>query len=151
MRSAYVYVDTMGCNEANEVIAGRALVAGEEAPRDIPPETFGAVRTARLDGEALGLEINQYAAVAVTLVDRANNESRLSNVVCIQRVEVRGFWDAYCASRPGADGGLSPEACRQTYGCAVQPGARGTNAGWALVLGVMVVTMARRKKGWRAR
>jgi hypothetical protein len=147
VNSANVYVDLAGCNADGEVIAGGALMAGAAPPESIDPQAInGAVRTAQLDGETLGIEFGEFAAVAVTLVDRANNESVLSNVVCIQRVEVRGFWDAYCAER-----GMDPEACREQYGCAAQPGTRGTHVGLALVLGVMFVTIARRKKSWRAR
>lgn len=145
VKSARVYVDTMGCDASGGVIEGGMLIAGEAPPDDLDPETFGAVRTAQLNGETLGLDIGEYAAVGVTLVDRANNESVLSNIVCIQRVEVRGFWDAYCAER-----GLSADDCRQRYGCAARPGARGS-FGAVLVVGAVFVAFARRKKSRRTR
>lgn len=151
--SVKVYVDVAGCNEDGEVIADGVLTAGAAPPEGIEPRTFGAVRTAQLDGEALGLSIGNYAAVAVTLVDRASNESVLSNVVCIQRVEVSGFWDAYCSTREGdggVDGGMSPEVCRQTTSCAVQPGTRGSLTGVALVCGAMFIMISRRRKNGRA-
>lgn len=144
LSGANIYVDPAGCDETGAVIAGGTLVAGQPPPGDPQVEVSGtAVRAATLNGEALGLEYGQYAAVAVTLVDLGTNESNLSNVVCIQRVEVRGFWDAYCADR-----GLDDAACTDQYGCAVSVpgGGRGWLAGLGFVLGAILLVSRRRSR-----
>ncbi|MDQ3034763.1 MAG: hypothetical protein M3Y87_20295 [Myxococcota bacterium] len=149
LSGANVYVDTSGCDASGNVIAGGTLTDGGAPPSTTPIAVNGlAVRSATLDGEALGIAIGEYAAIAVSIVDRANNESNLSNVVCVQRVEVRGFWDAYCAER-----GLEREACTSQYGCSAGPssGGRGSLAGMALVLGAIAFASRRRALARRSR
>lgn len=148
LSGANVYFDAAGCDASGNVIAGGALTDGGPPPSSTPLTFSGlAVRSATLDGEALGIAVGEYAAVAVTIVDRANNESDLSNVVCVQRVEVRGFWDAYCAER-----GLERDACTTQYGCAAgRSGARGSLAAIVLLLGAIALVSRRRASGRRSR
>jgi hypothetical protein len=119
---ANVYVDAMGCDTSGRPVS-TTLVAGQSPPSGIAPRqtVMGqTVTAAALSGAELGLDYGGYAAVAVTLVDRARNESPLSNVVCVQRVRISGFWDAYCAER-----GIPVSECRdRVAGCAIAPSGR---------------------------
>jgi len=140
LSSARVYVDTtVPCDEST------LLVAGEAPPSTLSPAATvngSAPTTANLDGADLGLAVGDTAAVAVTVLDLARNESVLSNVACIERVPVAGFWDAYCAEQ-----GLSTDDCRTRYsGCAALPGrgARSAMAALALVAAALVLTRRRR-------
>lgn len=98
-----VYVDPSGCTADGESgILG--LSEGGAAPTgnaDIEAATGAA--GASYNGE-MSLTGGQRADVAVTSVDEAGNESPLSNVTCITRVQVDGF----CERRPG---GCPEEAC----------------------------------------
>lgn len=82
-------------------------------------------------------------AVAIILVDRAGNESPLSNVSCVTRVNVDGFWDAYCRDR-----GLTLEACRAQYSgcsCAAIGAGRGAGPALLLVAGLALALAVRRR------
>jgi MYXO-CTERM domain-containing protein len=73
----------------------------------------------------------------------ARNESVLSNVVCIERVQVQGFWDAYCAERGMAD----VEACRANYSCSIEAGGGSAPAcGWAVGLAALAAVARRRMR-----
>lgn len=139
---ANAYVDLAGCDASGNVIS-TALTPGADPPTDIEPIlTEGqSVDTAVLDGAALGLEYGEYAAVGVTLLDRARNESKLSNVVCIQRVQVSGFWDAYCAEHGMTD----PAMCRAQYGCSARPGRAGRAAGILGAIGLALAFLVTRR------
>lgn len=145
LSGANVYVDPAGCDASGNPIAGGALSAGGAPPSGITPITVDgtAVRSATIDGSSIGLEYGEYAAVAVSIVDRAHNESNLSNVVCVQRVQVRGFWDAYCAER-----GMDVSTCTATYGCSAIPGApggRGALGAVGLVIAAALAAARRRR------
>lgn len=139
LAEARIYVDLAGCGGGD---GGTSTLM----PGGTPPGTYfarvmgGSPTSASLSSTALGLDYGESAAVAVTLVDLARNESRLSNVVCVTRVDVSGFWDAYCAGS-----GLTLEECRARYSscsCAV-PGRRGPgSAAPALVLGCALAGLA---------
>jgi hypothetical protein len=141
---ANIYVDSAGCDASGRPIS-TTLRGGEPRPSGTAPRVVAegqTVSSATLSTSGLGLDYGQYAAVAVTLVDRARNESVLSNVICVQRVRVQGFWDAYCAER-----GLSPSECRDRYdGCAIgfREPARRAVLGWALLaLALLAIRRAR--------
>ncbi|GAB4214415.1 MAG: hypothetical protein OHK0013_39060 [Sandaracinaceae bacterium] len=145
LSGARVYVDTSAACGASTL-----LVEGAEVPTTLMPAGSvggSAPTTITLDGEGLGLAIGESAPFAVTVLDLARNESVLSNVGCLERVPVSGFWDAYCAERM-----LTPAECRARYGsCAAQPSQhrRGATTWAALVVAGLVVVAARRRGGAR--
>ena len=134
LAGATAYVDVGGC-DANGNVATTTLVPNMAPPSGARSVASTGVEAVTLDGSMLGLEYGEYAAVAVTTMDLARNESVLSNVVCLQRVELSGFWDAYCAERGITD----PAMCRAQYsGCAATPG-RGSAPSLAIaMLGIAI-------------
>ncbi len=142
---AHVYVDLSGCDATGTPVTGGPLMAGGTAPTSVTPSTFQGqtIESATLDPAALGLAYGDFAAVGVTILDRARNESVLSNVVCIERVQVQGFWDAYCAERGMAD----VEACRANYSCSIEAGGGSASAcGWAVGLAALAAVARRRMR-----
>lgn len=137
---ATLYVDPAGC--PGGMPGSSLLTAGARPPASgvRTVEEVGASPTAiAVSGADIGLDYGEYAAVAATFTDRARNESVLSNVVCVQRVRVRGFWDEFCAERM-----LDDESCRARYGgCAVTPGTTSAPAASALVLLLAVAAIVR--------
>lgn len=124
------YVDPTGCDANGNVLDTTTLVANMAPPSGARSVESNGVEAVTLDGSMLGLEYGEYAAVAITTMDLARNESVLSNVVCVQRVELSGFWDAYCAERGVTD----PAMCRAQYsGCAATPG-RGSAPSLAMAM-----------------
>jgi MYXO-CTERM domain-containing protein len=146
LAGAVAYVDLSGC--AGGTPSSTTLIAGQPAPTSGGFVTEGG-SSVTINGEAAGIALPGWAAVAVTTIDRARNESVLSNVVCVQRVAVRGFWDDYCAEH-----GLAPEDCRENYSCAVSaPGSDRRAAGGALaLLGLTAIALVlrRRRDGGRS-
>lgn len=127
------YVDPTGCDENGNVLDTTTLVADMAPPSGARSVESNGVEAVQLDGSMLGLGYGEYAAVAVTTMDLARNESVLSNVVCLQRVELAGFWDAYCADRGITD----PAECRAQYGgCAATPGRTGGPTPFIAMLGI---------------
>jgi hypothetical protein len=145
LHSANVYVDTAGCDASGNVIPGSALTGGGAPPSGVMRYAFEgtAVESATLNGETLGLMEDEWAAVAVTIVDRARNESVLSTPVCIQRVNVVGIPEDHCMER-----GLSIEECAALYRCAAAPGA---GRSWLAAIGLAAIglTLALRRRGRR--
>lgn len=137
---ARLYVDRAGCPDGTTP-SSSVLVAGS-APSGTPVATNQSATPSAIEtsGAALGLDYDQSAAVAVTFVDRARNESVLSNVVCVSRVQVPGFWDSYCAER-----GLSVEACRQRYGSCATSTGRSSAALPIAGLGLALLALMRRR------
>lgn len=142
LAGARVYVDTSASCGASTL-----LVEGQAAPATLTPAanvTGSAPTSANLDGQTLGLAVGESAPMAITVLDTARNESVLSNVVCVARVPVQGFWDAYCRERM-----LSTEECRARYsGCSTAPGSRG-GLGWLATIAVGLFVAGRRKRGVR--
>lgn len=143
LSGARVYVDLDGdCDGAT------ILSAGSAAPSSLAPATEisgSAPTSATLDGEALGLDLGDAVPMAVTVFDRARNESVLSNVACLSRVPVSGFWDEYCAQEGAGDA----DACRERYsGCTLQP-SRTSSAPWFAwsLFAVGLLALARRRLG----
>lgn len=163
LAGANVYVDTSvrctrsGTGDAGSStgdgdagVAGSRLVAGQPAPSTLRPVASPrgtSLASAMLDGEALGLSLPGSALVAVTVLDTARNESVLSNVACIERVSVSGFWNAYCAENM-----LSAEECNARYsGCTASPGNRRFGV-WGLVgVAALLTVVGRRKRARGAR
>ncbi len=140
LAGARVYVDTAGTCDGTT-----SLVEGSAPPASLTPtEVFGSAPvTASLDGADLGLEIGESAPVAVTVFDTARNESVLSNVACIERVPVEGFWDDYCREQM-----LSASECRARYsGCSAMPGVPARNGALALLLLALGAVVSRRRAG----
>jgi len=116
------------------------LTAGSAAPVDDP--TYSSRRTGSdargisLSGADLGLADGQSALVAITAVDANDNESVLSETVCITRVPTAGFCDVYSAD--------TGEPCPQ--GCSVsrRPGDMPSTL-W-LGLGMSFVLLRRRSR-----
>ncbi len=102
-----VYYEVSGGNggEAGPTCGAGALMAGAPPPAaDSAAVESGAVvrgstvsgKSDTLDGlDRLGVAIGDEVAAAVATVDIADNESVLSEVVCIERVETEGFYERY--------------------------------------------------------
>ena len=138
LSGARVYVDTSASCGASTL-----LVDGAAAPSTLTPAATvsgSAPTSATLDGESLGLEVGESAPIAVTVLDTARNESVLSNVGCVERVPVEGFWDAYCREHM-----LTTEQCNERYsGCSALPGERRRSVAWLVVLGLGLAALGRR-------
>lgn len=116
--------------------------SGMLLPGKAPPRTSGTIiaedassgsgSLSDLDGK---LKIGQFAQVGVVTVDAAGNESVLSEVVCVKRVETNGFLDKYNAT---GDKGLDE--------CSVHaPGSVGWGSlGCLTVLALTLVSRRRR-------
>jgi hypothetical protein len=141
LSGARVYVDTSATCGASTL-----LVGGAAAPATLTPAATisgSAPTSASLDGSTLGLAIGESAPMAVTVLDTARNESVLSNVACVERVPVEGFWDAYCRERM-----LSTEECDARYsGCSALPGDRRHGAAWLVLVALGLASARLRRKG----
>jgi hypothetical protein len=118
---ARVYVDTSGtCGAGDGGAADSTLRPGGPAPSTATVTvTGGSPTSASVDLGALGLDYGESVPVAVSLVDLARNESVLSNVACLTRVQVEGFWSGYCR-----ENGLSEAECQARYGgCSAAAGS----------------------------
>ncbi|MCS6799819.1 MAG: MXAN_2562 family outer membrane beta-barrel protein, partial [Myxococcota bacterium] len=117
---------------------GSMLTPGGRPPGRPAHTVSGSTTSASLSGAALGLPVGGSAAVAVTAVDDAGNESALSNVACLRRVQTDGF----CA-RHVAMGG-------RCESCAVSAPGAGSGSGqgaWiALGLAALVLVPWRRAR-----
>jgi len=128
------YVDSAsGSCETGTLTAGAAAPVGDPT---IPSQSTGSDASGiTLSAADFGLEDGQSALVAITSVDANDNESVLSQTVCVTRVPSAGFCDVYAAD--------SGEPCPQ--GCAVsQPGAGGSPLP-LLPLLALVLGLARRR------
>ena len=135
----FVYVDT---NTDAGCAAGSAVLVPGELPPELPIDGVSRQRTgiddtsANLNGESLGLAFGESALVGVVAVDQADNESALSSLVCITRVESLGFCGVY--------EGMGEESCPS--GCSAGRGGR-DGAGLAALLSSMgLLVMARRRR-----
>ncbi|MBX7190865.1 MAG: hypothetical protein K1X94_02350 [Sandaracinaceae bacterium] len=141
LAGARVYVDTSAACGASTL-----LVEGSAAPSSLTPAatvTGSAPTTADIDGADLGLAVGESAPMAVTVLDTARNESVLSNVACLERVPVEGFWDGYCREHM-----LSTDECRQRYsGCTAMPGLPSQRQLALLALAALGLVVARRRVG----
>lgn len=102
-----VYYEVSGGDggDAGQACGSGALVAGAPPPsaNSEAVESGSVVRGSivsgksdRLDGlDRLGVAIGDEVAAAVATVDIADNESELSEIVCIERVETEGFYERY--------------------------------------------------------
>lgn len=98
------------------------LVSGQTAPTTGSfREVSGSLSSTDINPQSLGLEIDQSAAVAVTTVDQARNESVLSEVFCVSRIETTGFCGTTeCDSGTAcAAGTTSPGAASWMWLCLV--------------------------------
>lgn len=138
LAGARVYVDTAGtCGGTTSLMAGAAAPAALT-----PTEVLGSAPTSlSLDGEDLGLEIGDSVPIAVAVFDTARNESVLSNVACLERVPVSGFWDDYCREQM-----LDADECSARYsGCAAHPGSPGRPGALLLSLLALGAFFVRRR------
>lgn len=106
-----VYVEPRGCDGGSGT-----LVGGGRPPIDV---TEAFTRSERITGTSfavrlsnLGLEIGESAAVYVTAMDEAYNESNLSEPICVTRVPTAGF----CAAYEAAEGEPCPSSCSTVGG-----------------------------------
>lgn len=124
---AAVYVDSSAAAAAScpEMPTSTTLIPGAAAPGTAAAREYASF-TVSPSATALGLDnVGEYAVVAATLLDAARNESVLSELACVQRVQVIGFWDTYCMDRgfPADADGI--RRCREQYaGCAVSRSSR---------------------------
>ena len=147
LAGANVYVDTsVTCDQESTTLVARGVVPASLQPT-VPTLLGSSPSSQTLDGEALGLAIGGSALVAVTLLDTARNESVFSNVACIQRVTVSGFWDAYCAENM-----LTVEECNARYsGCTASPGNQRFGV-WGLIgIAALLTVVGRRTRARGAR
>jgi hypothetical protein len=145
LSAARVFVDrtATACSSGDGGTGTSTLVPGATPPTTATlTVTGGSPTTATLDGASIGLEYGESAAVAVSVLDLARNESVLSNVACITRVRVGGFWDSYCSEQ-----GLSEEECAARYnGCSASVGRRSVGAPLAIMGLVLLGAAVRSKK-----
>ncbi len=143
LAGAHVWVDTSAACGASTL-----LVEGQPVPSSLTAKATvsgSAPTTADIDGADLGLAVGESAPMAVTVYDTARNESVLSNVACIERVPVEGFWDGYCREHM-----LSTDECRQRYsGCSASPGLPDQRQLAFLALAALGLIVARRRGGSR--
>jgi len=85
-----------------------------------------------------GIETGTSLPAAVVTVDPAGNESTLSDVVCVQRVETNGFWDV-CQNDPKC-------AADFENGCSLSSNSGGGAVGLSL-LALALMTLNRRRRG----
>lgn len=129
-----VFVDPTGCTDTGEVVSPG--LTGEPPDESlIVSSPSGAASSASAPyPDSVGT--GQYMAVAVRAVDRAGNESPLSEVVCVQRIEVVSWWDTECGT--GAH-----EYCNG--GCAAAP-AGGGRAAWLALPAAALALLALRRR-----
>ncbi len=147
LAGANVYVDTsVTCDEESTILVAGGVVPDSLEPA-VPTLLGSSPSSQTLDGQMLGLRIPGSALVAVTVLDTARNESVFSNVACIERVTVAGFWDAYCAENM-----LSAAECEARYsGCSASPGNRRLGL-WGLAgIAALLTVVGRRKRARGAR
>jgi MYXO-CTERM domain-containing protein len=110
--------------------AGTALTEAD-CSDDITMESSPS--TVNVDVSALPLDTG--VSVAVILVDRAHNESGISNTVCASHVNVGGFWERFCAERGFTDDEAGIAACRAQYqSCSCRTVGHGGRTGMGLFL-----------------
>ncbi|AKF07116.1 hypothetical protein DB32_004265 [Sandaracinus amylolyticus] len=136
---ANVYVDPEGCTADGEVDPSGSLQDGAE-----PPTSGGDLQrgeTATVD--ASDLAYDQYAAVGITAVDQARNESTLV-VTCVLRVEIEGALSSYCRSKGYED----MDACLAEYECSVLGAGLGGEARVTMIvlLGAALLVLGRRSR-----
>ncbi|UJR80303.1 hypothetical protein [Sandaracinus amylolyticus] len=136
---ANVYVDPAGCTAEGEIDPAGSLQDGAE-----PPSTGGDLQrgeTATVD--ASDIEYNTFAAVGITAVDQARNESTLV-VTCVRRVEIEGALSSYCRSKGFDD----MEECLAEYECSVPGAGLGGRARATMIvlLGAALLVLARRNR-----
>jgi hypothetical protein len=89
------------------------------------------------DLDKKGVAIGEYVAAAVVTTDIAGNESKLSDVVCIQRVNTGSFLEA-CSADPNCEGGFQS--------CSLSPPSRRIGLfGLGLLLGLGIAFWVRRR------
>lgn len=82
----------------------RAGASADSVSGSVTRKTATGASTSSLNLRASDID-GDRAAVAVVAVDRAGNESVLSNVACVQVVPTEGFWDRYEQNGGGIEGG----------------------------------------------
>lgn len=148
---ASIYVDVAAsCAGGDGGVRSSLLVPGEAPPSTINPvrTITGTGTSTTVDPTTLGLELDEGVVGAVAVRDVAGNESVLSNLICLRRVQVSGFWDSYCREQ-----GLSQADCNARYGsCSVSHvGGGGSVPGGLGALGLVLAgLLVRRKRRHRA-
>lgn len=140
----HVFVDTAGC--AGGTPSSLLLIPGS-APT-LAPIRFvtGTAATLSLNPSELGLGYGDAAAVAISFVDSARNESLLSNLTCIERVQTTGYWDAFCQANP------DNKSCTTSGGCSLARANTSTGqASWLFILGAFLAFRGKRWRGTNAR
>lgn len=132
----HVYYGTqkLGINDACE---STELVAGKAAPTSLKYLT-SEVEGKSWSPSAFGLtDVNTKVAVAVTTRDGAGNESVLSEITCVGKVNTIGFDDA-CQKDP---------KCKDAFdSCALAPGRRSAAASAVFMLACAGILLRRRRR-----
>lgn len=76
-------------------------------------------------------------AVAIRAIDQAGNTGPLSEVRCVEKIDVQTFWEAYCATHPD---------CEST-GCSATPLGDGRGGFFALLPAIALLIWRRRGRG----
>ncbi len=153
MGQVYVYA-AAGCSgatsDANGVDGGTTtstLVAGQPPGSATKILMSSATSPIIIDTSLLGWTAGHYGemnSIAISTVDSATNISNLSNVVCVQHVQVTGFWKQYCAEHGMPD---IAQCTANYHGCSVgAPGPRTDFTAVAFGLGILGVLGARRRR-----
>lgn len=143
-----ITIDVTSTSDVNEF---RAYFDPTACESGVPPTTFNQTTLASdiNTGSSVTFSATEagiaafggYAAVAVVAVDHAGNESEVSNAVCVQRVEIEGFWEAYCRQ----EGREDVDECAEYYSCAARPGRSSSFVAGASLLFGFGLLLARRR------
>jgi hypothetical protein len=114
-----------------------SLISEGMDARDVPDEIeLVRVNSSSATGPDLapGDVVGEVAAVSVSAVDKAGNESPLSNIACLYLVPTEGFWERY-----QANGGDVHSGCP----CSA-PGAVHAREAWPVALALLALAFRRR-------
>jgi hypothetical protein len=129
---------------ADPTCANSVLKEGDVGPEPDNQDTFRTgydkgLSAKLTDLDSKGVAIGDYVAAAVTTKDIANNNSTMSEVVCIKRVQTDGFLDV-C--------GRDPNCKDQFQTCSLRQGTRrgALSAAGLLLLGLGIAFAIRRRR-----
>ncbi|MCA9603722.1 MAG: fibronectin type III domain-containing protein, partial [Myxococcales bacterium] len=114
LREQKVYVALGACTGGifdGNADAGDSADGGDGTAWKRAETVENSVNSVTLSGSSIGLSLGEEAAVSVTAIDLAGNESAFSEPACIQRVKTDGFCE-----RLAADGGKCESCTVRTPG-----------------------------------
>jgi hypothetical protein len=139
-----IIYDESAREPAGDSCKSTLLVSGKDIPSDpdIKSKSAGSTTSLTIDPAELGLSTNEQVPAVVVSKDAAGNLSKASNVVCVERVNTKGFWGA-CEQEDGCAEGFD--------GCSISLLGRNHAWGWSLSLVGLALWLRRsRRAGPRA-